>query len=162
MPALLEVAMASDIIIRCFEHGQDYDILTAIDAHSYEEYWTREEFKNELKKQSVICRIAEENGVPKGFVLFEIYLHRLYILRIGVHPKYRNKGIGKELLKTVEQKTNSERRLIVSEVRESNFGLQMFFKKNNYRAEEVMKNYYADTGEDSYVFNYRIKFSESP
>jgi ribosomal-protein-alanine N-acetyltransferase len=160
--ALLEVAMASDITIRCFEHGQDYDLLTAIDAHSYDEYWTREEFKNELKKQSVVCRIAEQDGLPKGFVLYEMYLNRLYILRIGVHPKYRLQGIGKALLGAVEQKTTKERTLIFAEVRESNLGLQLFLKKANYRAEEVMKNYYPDNGEDSYVFNHKVSFLESP
>lgn len=145
--------MASNM--RWFEHGRDYDLLTAIDAHSHDEYWTRDDFKKELRKKSVVCRIAEDGGVPKGFVLYELYLHRLYIIRIGVHPRYRKQGIGTELLADVATKLTKDRNLIVAEVRESNLPLQLFLKKNGYRAVEVMRNYYTDTGEDAFVFNYR-------
>ena len=148
--------------IREFEHGRDYDLLTAIDAHAFDEYWTRDDFKRELRKKSIVCRIAEDDGVVKGFVLYELYLHRLYIIRIGVHPRYRRSGIGSDLVAEVAHRLTPDRNLIVAEVRESNLPLQLFFKNQGYRAVEVMRNYYADTGEDSFVFNYRLTTASEP
>jgi ribosomal-protein-alanine N-acetyltransferase len=149
--------MASNI--RWFEHGRDYDLLTAIDAHSFEEYWTKDDFKREIKKQSVVCRLAEDAGATRGFVLYELYLHRIHIIRIGVHPKYRKQGIGSALLADVAGRLSEDRNLLAAEVRESNLPLQLFLSSEGYNAVEVMRNYYADTGEDCFVFHYRLTTS---
>lgn len=141
--------------IRSFEFDKDFDRIAMIDTKSYEEYWTLNEFKKRLKQKSITCLIAEEEGEVIGFLIYELYLHRFTILRIGVLPSYRRKGVGSSLLRALEAKLTDKRTLISTEVRETNLQMQLFLKAQKYKAVEVLREYYPDSGEDSFVFHYR-------
>jgi ribosomal-protein-alanine N-acetyltransferase len=143
------------INVRWFEHGRDFDPLIAIDTKSNEEYWTLDDFKKKLRQKAVTCLIAEEEGVVVGFLLYELFLHRFTVLRIGVASNHRRRGIGATLLKELAAKLTPKRTLISAEVRESNLMVQMFLKNQEYRAIEVIRNYFSDTDEDCFVFHYR-------
>lgn len=143
--------------IRSFDFDKDFDYVTAIDTKSFEEYWTLEDFKKRLKQKSITCLIVEEKGEVVGFLMYEIYLQRFTILRIGVLPNYRKQGIGSALLKALTNKLTEKRRLISTEVRETNLSVQLFLKSQNHKAVEILKNYYPDTEEDAFVFHYRAE-----
>ncbi len=145
------------INMRKFDFDQDFERLSAIDVKSHEEYWTEEDFKRHLKQKSITCIVAEQEGEVVGFLIYEIFLHRYTLLRIGVLPQHRKKGTGSALLKELAEKLTDKRRLISAEVRETNLPVQLFLKSQRYKAVEVLKNYYPDTEEDAYVFHYRME-----
>jgi ribosomal-protein-alanine N-acetyltransferase len=150
----MEVGMFEPATVRWFEHGRDFDQLTAIDTKSDEEYWTLDDFKKRLRQKAITCLIAERGGVVVGFLIYELFLHRFAVLRIGVLPKHRKTGVGATLLNELKAKLTQKRTLISAEVRESNLPIQLFLKAEGYRAVEVIRGYYSDTEEDCFVFHY--------
>ncbi len=145
--------------IRSFDFDKDFDPLTAIDTKAYEEYWTVDNFKSRLKEKSVTCLVVEDEGAVVGFLVYELFLHRFSLLRIGVASSYRRKKIGSILLRELASKLTDKRPLISAEVRESNLPVQLFLKSQGYKAVEVLRNYYSDTEEDAFVFHYRTETS---
>jgi len=141
--------------IRLFEFGKDLDPIIAIDVKSHEEYWTEDDFKKRLKQKSISCLVVEDEGAVIGFIVYELFLHRFSLLRIGVAPLHRHKTIGSALLNELAGKLTDKRTLISAEVRETNLPIQLFLKSQNYKAVEVLRNYYPDTEEDAFVFHYR-------
>lgn len=141
--------------IRWLDFDKDLDYLTAIDAKASEEYWSENDFNKRLKEKSVTCIIAEFENEIVGFLVYELFLHRYSLIRLGVSPNQRRKGIGSRLLKEVKSKLTTKRSLISAEVRETNLPLQLFLSSQGYRAVEVLQDYYPDSGEDSYVFHYQ-------
>jgi ribosomal-protein-alanine N-acetyltransferase len=133
----------------------DIDSITAIDTKSSEEYWTLNDFTWRLKEKSITCLVAEDNGTIVGFIVYELFLHRFSLLRIGILPAYRKKGIGSSLIKELIGKLTEKRRLISAEVRERNLPIQLFLSSQGFKAIEILRDYYPDTGEDSFVFHYR-------
>lgn len=143
------------MLTREFEFDKDLDLITCIDTKSHEEYWTKEEFKKRLSQKSITCLVMEEEGSLIAFLIYEIFLRRFTIIRMGVHRLYRRKGIGKSLILNLINKLNEKRELISAEVRETNLPVQLFLKAQQFKAVEVLQDYYPDTRESAFVFHYR-------
>jgi [ribosomal protein S18]-alanine N-acetyltransferase len=141
--------------IRWYEHGRDLESFAAIDVKSHEEYWSLEDFKKRLRQKAISCLVAEEAGQTIGFLLYELFLHRFSILRIGVLPSCRRKKVGTRLISALVEKLTEKRTLISVEVRETNLPTQLFLKAQGFLAVEVLRQYYQDTEEDGFVFHYR-------
>lgn len=146
-----------EINIRWFDFKRDLDSMTFIDAKAFEEYWTYNDFEQRLKEKSVTCLVAEVENETVGFLVYELFLHRFLLVRLGVLPAHRRKGVGSTLLKELKSKLTQKRELIFAEVRERNLPVQLFLSSQGYKAVEVLRDYYPDTKEDSYVFHYRNK-----
>lgn len=140
-------------MIKLFEFDRDLKELIAIDKKSQENPWTKTEFKKKLSQKSISCTIFENNNEILGFIVYEIFLRRITILRIGVHHLSRRKGIGKALIESLLKKLTNKCTLISAEVRETNLPIQLFLRSQAFRAVKILNNYYQDTNEDSYVFH---------
>jgi [ribosomal protein S18]-alanine N-acetyltransferase len=82
------------------------------------------------------------------------------VLNFAVHPKYRRRGIGGQMLHKLVSKLSPDRRnRIMLEVRETNLGAQLFFKAQSFRAVSVLRDFYEDTTEDAYLMQYRYSTS---
>lgn len=65
-------------------------------------HWTQEEFKEYLLRGEIIRGILDNNELVAIYIFFPKQ-DELYITEIVVHPKYRGRGLGKYLLKLIEQ-----------------------------------------------------------
>lgn len=91
-----------------------------------------------------------------GFVGGAIRSGHGHISGIAVDEEYRMKGIGKDLLKTVEHEFIAKGfDKVTLEVRKSNRGAIGFYEKQGYKWSYIVKGYYAD-GEDAMVYEKRI------
>jgi ribosomal-protein-alanine N-acetyltransferase len=92
-----------------------------------------------------------------GFVGGAIRRGHGHISGLAVDKGYRMKGIGKNLLKTLDHEfLASGFDKITLEVRESNWGVIRFYKKQGYKRAYLIKGYYAD-GEDAIVYEKKIR-----
>jgi ribosomal-protein-alanine acetyltransferase len=91
-----------------------------------------------------------------GFVGGAIRSRHGHISGIAVDKKYRMKGIGKSLLRTVEHDflANGHGKVTL-EVRKSNRDAIRFYKKQGYKRSYIVKGYYAD-GEDAIVYEKKL------
>lgn len=97
-----------------------------------------------------IISVKTDNGITAGYVIVFNNSDSLEIMKIGVNPQYRQKGIGTILINEMKK----SRMGIFLEVRENNNTAIEFYKKNGFKEAGKRKNYYRDTGEAAIIMVY--------
>mgnify|MGYP003392989698 CR=1 FL=1 len=129
---------------------------------SFEFAWTEEDFLRCLRQRNCIGMVAEQGEKVVGFMLYELHEAKLHILNFAVHPSFRRHGIGAQMVAELVSKLSSHRRTrITLEVRETNLAAQLFFRHEAFKAVKVLRTFYKDSGEDAYLLQYEIPYSDS-
>jgi len=132
-----------------------------IEADSFEFPWLEKDFTKTLQNRNCIGMVCEKHngveGVVIGFMIYELNKTKLHVLNFAVDFDYRRQGIGTKMVDKLIGKLTPERRSAISlEVRETNLYAQLFFKRQGFKAVNVLKNYYDDSAEDAYVMKYKL------
>lgn len=90
---------------------------------------------------------VKDEDTTAGYVIIFNNSDSLEIMKIGVAPEYRQKGIGTILINEMKK----SRMEIFLEVRESNSTAREFYKKNGFKEAGKRKNYYRDNGESAVI-----------
>ena len=131
---------------------RDMPEVLAIEHASFEYPWCEEEFLRVLRQRNCIGLVAEYGERVVGFMIYELHKNRLHVLDFATHPEFRRHGIGHQMVAKLVGKLSSHRRTrIALSVRETNLPAQLFFRIQGFRAMEVVREHYQDTGEDAYV-----------
>jgi ribosomal-protein-alanine N-acetyltransferase len=81
----------------------DLDDVVQMDASSRPTPWSRQSFLHELQNPLSYCftlkRDIESDGQNVGFLCFRIVGEESEILSLVIHPEFRLKGLGKQLMK---------------------------------------------------------------
>ena len=124
---------------------------------SFDFAWTEEDFLKCLRQRNCIGMVAELDERVVGFMIYELHKNKLHVLNFAVHPDFRRKGVGTQMVAKLVGKLSSHRRTrIPLAVRETNLPAQIFFKSVSFCATKVMRKYYEDSGEDAYLMNFRL------
>jgi len=122
---------------------------------SFEFPWSEEDFIRCLQQRNCIGMVAERDDCVVGFMIYELHKTQLHILNFSVAPSFRRRGVGSQMIRKLVSKLSEQRRTrIVLEVRETNLAAQVFFRKSDFRAVSVMRDFYEDTTEDAYTMEY--------
>lgn len=99
---------------------------------------------------------AIEGGKIVGFVLgdYRASEELAWIASIGVHPDYRNRGIGAQLLQACEEKLDAP--CVRLSVRASNDPAIRLYKNHGYRVVSNWPKYY-NGGEDALVMEKQLR-----
>ena len=128
----------------------------AVEESSFEFPWTEEDFVRCLRQRNCIGMVAERNDKIVGFMIYELLQSELHVLNFAVRKEFRRMGVGSQMMEKLISKLSYGRRdRIVLEVRETNLEAQLFFKKQTFRAIDVLRDYYEDTIEDAYLMQYK-------
>lgn len=124
--------------------------------------WSEDEFIRCLRQRNCIGVVADLDDQVVGYMIYELHKNRFHVLNFAVAPRMQRKGVGIALFKNIAKKLTPERRSrILLEIREGNVDAQLFFRAMGFRAVSVLRDYYDDTTEDAYVFQFRVK-AEQP
>jgi ribosomal-protein-alanine N-acetyltransferase len=81
---------------------QDLDEVFSIEASSSPSPWSRNSFAEEMQNSFAHCFVMKRgNGSEQrviGFICFRNVIEESELLDMGVHPEYREMGIGKKLM----------------------------------------------------------------
>jgi ribosomal-protein-alanine N-acetyltransferase len=111
--------------------------------------WGEQDLLTTLWRREVIGMVAEREDRVLGFMVYALRRTSLDLLRFAVHPDYRRRQVGSEMLHRMGSKLSSHRRnCILTVVRESDLGLQLFLKYHGFKAVRVLRRYFGD--EDGY------------
>ena len=136
---------------------RDMPEVLAIEHASFEYPWCEEEFLRVLRQRNCIGMVAEQGERVVGFMIYELHKNKLQVLDFATHPEFRRLGVGNQMLAKLVGKLSSHRRTrIVLHVRETNLAAQLFFRIQGFRAMDVVREHFADTGEDAYLMNYLL------
>lgn len=142
---------------------RDMPTVLAIEAEAFEFPWCEMSFIRAMRQRNCIGMVIEDLRASevRGFMIYELHKNRLHILNIAVDAAHRGRGYGRWMVQRLTNKLSHERRnRIMTEVRETNVDAQLFFRAMNFRAISVLKDFYDDTNEDAYLFQYRHKPTE--
>jgi len=119
------------------------------------EKWTEKEFVENLKESNCYGIVAEYQEKVVGFVVYTLEKEFIHTLNFGVHPSYRSKGVGSQLLARLLSLIGKKRKTVDFIVHERNVGLQLFLKENGFKAIEIIHDYFDK--DDAYMFQYILR-----
>lgn len=140
---------------------RDIDEVVAIERRSFEFPWTEQEIRQFRQQRNGFGFVVEHDERVVGFVLYEVHPHRLHVVNLAVQPEFRRRGVGATMVRYLVDKLSAQRRnRIVLEVRERNLDAQLFFRAMGFHAVKVLRDFYDNSPEDAYVFQYRYQAPE--
>jgi len=145
---------------------RDQLYVLAIEHASFDCPWTDRDFIRCLQRRdrdgaaNVIAMVAETEDNPRGeiagFVIYELRRWRLEILNFALHPKFRRRRVGTQMIAKLASKLSPNGRTSIrAEVRETNLAAQLFFRACRFRSVRTLRGQYDDTPEDAYRMVYR-------
>ena len=159
-------AMKHPITLRWFKK-EELDALVAADETIFRHPWKRDAMKEVVVTNNNLCLVAEAGEEILGFLIFEIQRDRFYILKMGVIPGKRQKGVGTALLNYLRERLSGARTIIETDVRESLALVgeaYKFYQKHGFKGagmdHEFFKVYAENADEPSHV-EAAIKFVAS-
>ena len=137
---------------------RDMPDILEIERTGFEFPWSEDEFVRCLRQRNCIGMVAEHQERVVGFMIYELHRNRLNVLNFAVHPDFRRRGVGAQMVGKLANKLIHQRRTrILLQVRETNLDAQLFFRSAGFRAISVLRDYYEDTTEDAYLMEYRYR-----
>ena len=145
--------------MKCVELTIDDTILihlvVELEAITMDEIWGQKGLVEHLDQGGVLLALMDGSSCV-GFVVARGVLGEWELYKIAVHPAYRQKGYGIELLKALELRVEEK---LFLEVRQSNSAAQQLYIKHCFKQIGVRKNYYKD-GEDALLFQKEYRITE--
>ncbi len=136
---------------------RDMPEVLAIEHAAFDYPWCEEEFLRVLRQRNCIGMVAEHGERIVGFMIYELHRSRIQVLNFAAHQDFKRKGIGRQMVSKLVGKLSNQRRSRISIlVRESNLAAQLFFRVQGFRATEVVREHFPDTGEDAYTMIYHM------
>lgn len=135
---------------------EDIPEVLVIESLSFVEPWTEEMFLHELSSEqfaeSLVARMDEGSGERiMGFLCAWVVGGELHIHNIGVHPKYRRRGIASQLLEEVLRLARAKEATVgYLEVRASNAAAALY-RCYGFQSIGCRRNYYDHPREDAIV-----------
>ncbi len=134
---------------------RDMPEVLAIEHAGFEFPWCEEEFLRVLRQRNCIGMVAELGERVVGFMIYELHKNKLNVLDFAVHPEFRRGAVGQQMVDKLVGKLSSHRRTrIMLHVRETNLPAQFFYKTQGFRAVELVREHFQDSGEDAYLMSY--------
>ncbi|MDI6785617.1 MAG: ribosomal protein S18-alanine N-acetyltransferase [bacterium] len=130
---------------------KDLQEILTIEKSSFVTHWSKNMFLSELKNKLSYFLVAKSMNKVIGYGGFWLILDEAHLVNFAIHPHYRRKQFGKQLLyallKLAISKGASKATL---EVRSSNKIAQRFYEKFGFLPIAIRKNYY-NAGENAII-----------
>ena len=136
---------------------RDMQEVLKIESSSFDFPWVDDDFLCCLRQRNCIGMVAEHEHQVIGFMIYELYKSRIEILNFAVAPQIRRNGVGHKMILRMIDKLHQQRRSMISlYVRERNLPAQLFFRREGFRAESVIRNHYEETAEDAFLMVFHL------
>ncbi|MDR1235761.1 MAG: ribosomal protein S18-alanine N-acetyltransferase [Holosporaceae bacterium] len=120
----------------------DAEVVSQIHRECFDYGWSEKSFREMLSSDVFFGFSSEENFV-EGFVLCKIVCEEIEIVTFCVLPKFRNRGVGKSLIRSVDDyaKNHSVEKIFL-EVSEDNVIAQKIYENFGYKKISERRRYY--------------------
>jgi ribosomal protein S18 acetylase RimI-like enzyme len=143
---------------------QDIEDRNSGRSHNLNGAWSSEDFLDFLRQPNSIGMVAVCNSHTDkekviGYMLYQLYPDRIHIFSLVVDPDYVHLRVGTSLMDRVKSKLSQyQRKCLEIDIRESNFGAQMWLKALGFKAFQVVRDWYkAPEVEDAYKFRFLME-----
>jgi [ribosomal protein S18]-alanine N-acetyltransferase len=131
----------------------DIPAVHEIESLSFRTPWPAYAFEQELKGNRLARYLVARAGEKVvGFAGVWVMVDEAHITTFGVHPDWRRRGVGRQLLLNLFELANAlDAARITLEVRESNAAAQALYRRFGFEESGRRERYYTDDGEDALV-----------
>ena len=142
------------IAIRWMIRADMKDVLKIEKKNNGETGWDEDDFLYALRNKNCVGLVALVGKKVVGFCVYFLEKGYFEIANFAVAQKYVLYGIGEAFINRLKMKLAPQRRNVLTvNVRETNLYTQLFLRDLDFKAVEVVKNYY--NTEDAYRFVYK-------
>ncbi|MFM7319105.1 MAG: GNAT family N-acetyltransferase [Isosphaeraceae bacterium] len=125
--------------------------------------WSEDEFLKALRRRNCIGMVAEADDRVVGYIIYELNKYKLSIVNFAVHPDFQRRGVASQMAaKLIGKLSNQRRTKILTTVRETNLDVQLFLRSIGFKAIEIIRELFDDTGEDGYIMVYSHDEAKPP
>ena len=132
----------------------DLDGVLRIEQAVFTTPWSRESFKQDLKRDDGIAMVLVENDRIMGYITGWHVLDEIHIGNLAVDTQFRNRGYAKRLIRKIME-VRAPVLCIWLEVRESNRAARQLYQSLGFEEVTLRRGYYSDDGENAIVMMYR-------
>jgi ribosomal-protein-alanine N-acetyltransferase len=123
----------------------DVTAIHRLEEAAFPSPWRREFFESELRAEGRFNIVATRGGKLVGYVFGMWFLDEMHVNKIAVVEEERRHGVAARLMDRCFEFARANGVKIMSlEVRKSNSGAQLFYKRLDFRAAYVRPKYYPD------------------
>jgi ribosomal protein S18 acetylase RimI-like enzyme len=121
--------------------------------------WTEAEFRSWFTGPGKAIGVVASYGVtPVGYLVYEIGDDAIELKNLAVRPNYQRRAIASQMMARLSGKmVEFNRSRLLATVRDGNLPMHLFLRSHGFRATEVRRGHYPDTGEDGYKFEYLLR-----
>ena len=120
----------------------DLDNIYDLESQSYDFPWTRNILKDCIMNK-YDSYVATYNNIIVGYVISKVTSYESHVLNLTVNEKYRNNGIGSELLEMVIYKCKIlKSSILLLETRLTNKSAMSLYEKHGFIKIGLRKDYY--------------------
>jgi ribosomal-protein-alanine N-acetyltransferase len=139
---------------------RDLDEVIAIEKACFESPWSEDDFLGYLRNSKCVGMVVEQDKQLLAYAVYELHKGFLNILNIAVRPDRQRTKLGSKLVNKLKATlSETQRAHIETLVRERNLTGQSFFRRHDFRCEEVLRGRWnqGDCPEDAYRFVFRLR-----
>ena len=133
----------------------DLPEVLAIERRSFPNPWPESTFRGELQNAGIshpLAVVESGTGAIIGYLIYWKIADEAQVNNVAVHPDFRNRRIGEEILREVlATLIREEVRLVTLEVRRSNAPARRLYEKLGFKVMGIRKAYYSNPVEDALV-----------
>ena len=130
----------------------DAPALAAAERDCFPDPWSEAGIRETLQDETVVGFLSEGAGRLAGYLLTRTIAGESEILNLAVLPRFRRRGVGRELLaRGLEEVARREARAVFLEVRESNEAARNLYLGAGFRPVGVRPSYYRRPVENALV-----------
>lgn len=138
----------------------DLKRIIEIETQNFKFSWTEDELLDNLRLPKTISMAIEYNSTLVGYMIYELEKTNISLWNIRIASDYQRQGLGSLLIDRLCNKlSETRRRTIEVQVRETNLSAQLFFSAYDFRAISIIKKPFEESDEDAYIMRYTLPFS---
>ena len=141
----------NEVVLRPM-HSKDIDIIVEMEQICFTTPWSRKSIEQEYDNNCAKWCVLEQNDIIIAYGGMWIIFDEAHIINIAVHPDYRQRGYGTQIMHElfkVAKKEGATRMTL--EVRRSNAAAQKLYANMGFVPVGVRKRYYPDNYEDALI-----------
>jgi ribosomal-protein-alanine N-acetyltransferase len=132
----------------------DLESLASLEAACYSDAWPKRYFRTLMEQNYPIIVATVGEGVV-AYMVYHCHKHDVNLVNLTVHPDYRRRRIGYQLLaRLLSSLAEMKCSRVTYLVRESELIPQVFLRAFGFVALRTWKRHFEDTGEDGYYMAY--------
>jgi ribosomal-protein-alanine N-acetyltransferase len=140
---------------------RDLPQILAIERRSFEFPWTADDFQFSTRGVRAIRMVCEVGDTILGYSVYELLDGKLDLLNFAVHPKFRRRGFGSQMiLRLITPLPTARRRDVRIWIRERNLPAQLFLRHHGFVCRAVRRGWYEETDEDALGFVWSQDFPQ--